>query len=166
MVFITPASLQDIPTIQETNQQIWPATYAAILSPQQIDFMLEMMYSTAALTEQMNTGHYFIIARNEENNVLGFASYSLIEKEIFKLHKLYVLPARHGDNIGKELLDFVVNDIRFMGAKALDLNVNRYNLRAIAFYHKHHFKVIKEVDINIGNDFYMNDFIMRLYLDE
>jgi diamine N-acetyltransferase len=166
MTFISPATLQDIPIIQEVNLQVWPQTYSGILTPQQVDYMLHMMYSSAALQQQMNSGHYFIMAKDEMDNVNGFASYSLIEKEVFKLHKLYVIPKLQGKGVAKELLDYIINDIRFMGARALDLNVNRYNLRAKAFYDKQCFKVLYEEDIDIGQGFYMNDYYMRLYLDD
>ena len=166
MILIIPGTIDDIAIIQEVNSKIWPETYSAILSSDQIAYMLEMMYSTAALQQQINDGHYFILAKDENNRVLGFAAYSLIDKEVFKLHKLYVLPNLHGKGVAKELLDYITNDIRFMGAKALDLNVNCYNYRAKAFYDKHGFKVLREEDIAIGHGYYMNDYYMRLYLDD
>jgi ribosomal protein S18 acetylase RimI-like enzyme len=165
MIFIYPASTPDIPLIRELTYKVWPQTYTPILAKEQIDYMLDMMYSPAALEQQMNNKHYFIIARDENDMPVGFASYSEMKKEIFKLHKLYVLPQKQGSGVGRELLEFITNDIKFMGAKALDLNVNRHNHNAKAFYEKNSFVVIAEEDIDIGGGYFMNDYILRLYLD-
>jgi GNAT superfamily N-acetyltransferase len=165
MIFISQATSSDIPLIRELTFRIWPQAYAPILAPEQIEYMLDMMYSPASLEQQMNKGHFFIIGKDEDEVPIGFASYSETEKEIFKLHKLYVLPDRQGKGIGRDFLEFITNDIKFMGAKALDLNVNRYNHNAKAFYEKNDFVVIGEEDINIGAGYFMNDYRLRLYLD-
>jgi len=61
--------------------------------------------------------------------------------------------------LGKMLLDEVISYIKKKGGKALILNVNRYN-KAQFFYQKQGFKIIEEVDIAIGNNYFMNDFVM------
>lgn len=53
MITIINAQLTDIPVIQEIAKRTWPITFQNILSESQIDYMLEMMYSPQALTEQM-----------------------------------------------------------------------------------------------------------------
>jgi hypothetical protein len=49
MLSIQKASVEDIPLIRELCFKIWPQTYAAIISQEQIDYMLEMMYSEESL---------------------------------------------------------------------------------------------------------------------
>jgi len=165
MTLIYPATISDIPLIRELTYKIWPQTYAPILTKEQISYMLDIMYSPTALEQQMNDKHYFIIGSDENETPVGFASYSEIEKEIFKLHKLYVLPEKQGSGIGRDLLEYAINDIKFMAAKVLDLNVNRYNLKAKSFYERKGFVIIREEDIDIGSGYFMNDYAMRLYLD-
>ena len=46
---------------------------------------------------------------------------------------------------------------------ALTLNVNRFN-KAIDFYLKNGFKIIKEENIEIGNGFLMEDYVMEKIL--
>ena len=45
-------------------------------------------------------------------------------------------------------------------ARSLLLNVNRHN-KAISFYKKYGFDIIAEEDIDIGNGYYMNDYVME-----
>ena len=156
------ADLDDINTIGFLGQQTWPSTYGHILSPEQLDYMVNLFCSPSSLRQQMlEARHHFLILEEEEEPV-GFASWAATpDPAIFKLHKLYVLPGRQGKGMGKAILDFILEDIRPQGAKTLQLNVNRYN-KAIQFYERMGFSIIGEEDIDVGNNFFMNDFIMEL----
>jgi ribosomal protein S18 acetylase RimI-like enzyme len=72
------------------------------------------------------------------------------------------LSNQQGRGIGKYKLAHITNDIKNKGGKSLQLNVNRYNHPAILFYEKQGFSVLKEEDINIGNGYFMNDFVLTL----
>ena len=82
---------------------------------------------------------------------------------LYKLHKIYALPDQQGKGIGKFIINYISGEIKPIGATALQLNVNRYN-KAKGFYEKLGFKVIGEEDIDIGNGYLMNDYIMELGL--
>lgn len=153
------ADEEDINTIGYLAQQIWPRAYNEILSSNQLEYMLKLIYSPAALKEQMNLHHQFIVAELNEDAV-GFASYSPIEKDTYKLHKLYVLPELQGKGLGRALLDFVAEEVIAKGATTLRLNMNRKN-KARQFYEKYGFEIIAEEDIDIGNNFFMNDYVME-----
>lgn len=154
------ADTDDISTIGYLAQQIWPVAYKEILSPEQLEYMLKLMYSPEALKEQMNMQHRFLIAELAGNPV-GFASYSSINDEgAYRLHKLYVLPEFHGKGLGTALLDFITEEIISHGATTLRLNMNRNN-KAKNFYERTGFLIIKEEDIDIGNNYFMNDYVME-----
>ena len=46
----------------------------------------------------------------------------------------------------------------------IELNVNRFN-KAIYFYQKNQFEIVEEVDIEIGNGYLMEDYVMKRNLD-
>ncbi len=159
-VIIRKASLNDIPTIQQITYVTWPVAYKNILSKEQLQYMLQLIYSTNALTQQFNKGDLFYIAELH-NKPVGFASFGFYEKpDVYKLHKLYVLPETQGTGTGKALLQMVLNEIKLFNAASLTLNVNRRN-KAIEFYKKSGFSIIKEEDIDIGNGYFMNDYVME-----
>ena len=163
MFEIKKASTADIDLIRELTFKVWPQTYAAIISKEQIDFMLEMMYSVASLTKQMTEeGCQFEIIY-ENDIAVGFASFSEIENRIWKLHKIYILSNQQGKGTGRFLLDYILNFIRENGATALRLQVNRHN-KAKEFYEKLGFAVIEVADFEIGNGFFMNDYVMEKIL--
>lgn len=160
MIEIRKAFLEDINLIRELTFRVWPQTYAATLSQEQIDYMLELMYSEASLTRQMTEeGCNFIIVY-ENGNPVGFASFSKVETGIWKLHKIYILPNQQGKGTGRLVIDYIINTIKLQAAKALQLQVNRYN-KAKDFYEKLGFSVIKIADFDIGNGFFMNDYVME-----
>jgi GNAT superfamily N-acetyltransferase len=121
--------------------------------------MLEMMYSKSSLEKQMKEGSQFIIVYDNDGPV-GFAAYFLKEKSIYKLDKIYILPSQQGKGTGKFLLEHIIEEIKSKNAKALQLQVNRYN-KARNFYEKLGFTVIDEKDFDIGNGYFMNDYVME-----
>ncbi len=158
---IKTASVTEIPLIRQLAEEIWPGTYIPIIGEAQVCYMLDRFYSSAALDEQMRDGHKFIIGYVDSFPV-GFAAWSLIEHNVYKLHKLYILQSVQGNGYGKAMIGYIKDDIRTLGANALRLNVNRYNQAAISFYEKTGFTLYKTEDIDIGNGFFMNDYILTM----
>ncbi|WP_432711850.1 GNAT family N-acetyltransferase [Pedobacter sp.] len=160
MILLRKAKEQDLPVIQHIAAVTWEPTYVPLLGPKQVAYMLDKMYSKSALLGQLMKGDIFLIAAMNGKDV-GFASYSLEipEQQVYKLHKLYVLPAMHGQGLGKYLINEVLNKVRDAGGKTLELNVNRAN-NAKEFYEKAGFVIKETVDIEIGNGFFMNDYVM------
>ncbi|HEU0226533.1 MAG TPA: GNAT family N-acetyltransferase [Arachidicoccus soli] len=156
---IKEATTLDIPFIQHIVKVTWPITYGKILSNVQINYMLEKIYANDSLTEQMNNGHHFYLLM-EDSVAIGFIDVEKISKKKTKLHKIYLLPDHQGKNYGKVLMGFAIEKAKENNSDSLQLNVNRYNL-ALNFYLKQGFKIVEEVDIPIGNGYFMNDYIME-----
>lgn len=161
MITIEKAGVKDIKTVQDIARKVWPIAYGKILSPEQLAFMLDKFYSSESLEEQMIVfNHRFIIAK--ENYIpVGFASYSAHadDDKVYHLNKLYVDTEMQGKNIGKKLLDHLMLEIKSEGSTSIQLNVNRFN-NAVAFYKKQGFTILREDDIDIGDGYFMNDYVM------
>ena len=155
MLSIRTAAIADIPLIQNITYKVWPATYEAILTPDQ------MMYSTAALTRQISELQHSFLLLYEDEQPIGFASYSTTNTPgVYKLHKIYLDRASQGKGAGKFLLNAVAERVKAADAHILELDVNRHN-KARTFYEKQGFSVFSEKDTDIGNGFFMNDYVMR-----
>lgn len=161
MRHIVEAKLQEITIIQEIAYKTWPRTFGNILSTAQIEYMLEMMYSTSSLTKQMQAfGHRFLLAI-ENGQYVGFISYESPYKDTpqTKIHKIYILPEAQGKGVGKRLMDAVEQIAQAKGDSSLLLNVNKHN-EAEQFYARLGFELIGTEDIDIGSGFLMEDKIM------
>ncbi len=159
---IRKATIHDIHLIQNLAYVTWPVAYRKVISSDQIEYMLDKMYSQESLEHQFYEGVQFLIADVEEEAV-GFASFSILEGYTYKLHKLYVNPEKQQVGAGKALLKEVIARVINLGGKKLQLQVNRKN-KSVGFYEKMGFAIIKEQDFYFGNDYYMNDYIMELDL--
>lgn len=162
MTIIKSAEYKDLQIVHELANKIWPSAYGDILASDQLDYMLWQIYSLSSLQNQFENLHHNFIIAFDERVPIGFASFSPKENNnIYKLHKIYVLPQQQGTGIGKLLLNHIIGLIKKSHASTLELNVNRYN-KARLFYEKLGFKIIAEEDIDIGNGYFMNDYIMQL----
>lgn len=161
MITLRKAKEQDIEIIRDIAAATWPETYLDIIGQQQIDYMLDKMYNKGELLKQFLEGHTFIIAEDGSNEY-GFAGYSIInhEERIYKLHKLYVLPTAHGKGVGKILINEVFNQVKDAGAHSLELNVNKHN-NAKDFYLKGGFTIKEAVKLDIGDGYFMDDYVME-----
>lgn len=165
MISIRKAELADLFTIRDLAHEIWPDAYLEILGQAQLDYMLDKIYSLHSLEHQYKVlKHHFILIFQDETPV-GFASFSPRSKDLsgYHLHKIYVHPSQQGKNLGNKMLGYIIEEIKKAGATALQLNVNRHN-KALYFYEKQGFKIIRQEDIDIGSGYYMNDYVMELKL--
>ena len=147
--------------VHDLAHRIWPDTFKEILSPEQLIFMLNWMYSIETLRHQMSNGHRFF-AIKEDQVPLGFIG---IESNYptqgqLKIHKLYVLPSQQGKGLGKQLIDYVAQLAKEQQINLLTLNVNRFN-KAVDFYTHIGFSIAFEENIDIGNGYLMEDYVMN-----
>jgi GNAT superfamily N-acetyltransferase len=169
------ANTSDISTIQHIASVTWPVAYVDILSPRQMSYMLNLMYHHEVLKKQMEEqGHLFFIAE-QDGKALGFAGVSPENYQfpadknakegakVWKLHKLYVLPAAQKLGVGKSLMNTIEETVKKSGGNYLILNVNRKN-PAYQYYLKKGFEVLESGDFDIGSGFYMNDYVMGIHL--
>ena len=158
-VEIKKAGIEAIESIRDLAFKIWPNTYKNIISITQIDFMLEMMYSSLSIKKQMEEGCQFLMIY-ENGSEVGFASYQIFETQA-KLHKIYILENCQGKGYGKAMVHEIIECLKNENVNTLTLNVNRNNTAKLA-YEKMGFRVEKEEDIEIGNGFFMNDYVMKI----
>ncbi len=162
-IIIQPANVKDIPVIHSLANRIWRISYREMLSPKQMEYMLGLMYSHESLRYQIEKQQHTFLIAYEDEKAVGFAAFFpkyKISSAIYRLDKIYVLPDLHGKGMGKKIIDHIISIIQPKGASILELNVNRKN-KAISFYEKIGFIIIKEVDVAIGEGYFMNDYVMQ-----
>ena len=167
-IFIRRAGRDDLQTIHEMAEVVFRNTYKTILSPEQMDYMMDWMYSLPNLEKQVSQGHTYYIAWLGDVH----QGYVLVRKdsvdddgtEVWHLEKIYVMPSAQGTGLGHKLLDTVkqhVIDNKSTAKARIELNVNRNN-PAVGFYRNQGLKILRQGDFPIGKGFFMNDYIMGL----
>lgn len=147
---------EEIKTLAELASEIWHEYWPCILTPEQIDYMVENFQSENAIKEQIaneNYTYYFLIIDGE---VAGYTGVSEKGEYLF-LSKLYIKKEFRHQGIGRKAFD----EIKKLGFDKIQLTVNKYNKNTIEAYLKYGFKIIDEAVTDIGNGFVMDDYIME-----
>ncbi|WP_018628537.1 GNAT family N-acetyltransferase [Niabella aurantiaca] len=156
---IRKATTEEIAIIHQLALDIWPKAFEQILTPEQTGYMLQLMYAPAVLEMEMQRGvEYYIL--NHAGADMGYTAIEQKEQDSWKLHKIYLSQKMHGKGLGKFQLQHMEAIAKNRGAQYLLLNVNRQN-KAVDFYKRQGYEVIKTEDIDIGGGFFMNDYQMR-----
>ena len=162
------AGEEDIQLVHDMAEIVFRHTYKDILSEQQMEYMMEWMYSLPNLHRQLREGHVYHICY-VEGHPCGYVS---VQPEgiaedgvpVYHLQKIYVLPSEQGKGLGKFLFKTAVDYIRSQVPDLpfrIELNVNRNN-KAVDFYKHLGMSILRQGDFHIGNGFYMNDYIMGM----
>lgn len=161
---IKKAGKSDVATIRDLAHAIWPSAFKEILTENQIQYMLDWMYNMETLSSQMSTGHDFFLLYHLDSPI-GFIGLEF-QEEIgkVKIHKLYLLQKYQGKGLGKFMFLHALDYASLMFAKAVYLNVNRFN-ESVKFYLGMGMQIIQSEDIDIGRGFYMNDYVMEMPLN-
>jgi GNAT superfamily N-acetyltransferase len=158
---ITPLRDADIAPVCALAREIWMQHYPGIISVRQIEYMLALRYSPAAIGMQLKTGEAWWDELKVRGELCGFASYRRgTEARAMKLDKLYVHQLARGKGYGAALIDHVAKVAAQQGMDKLYLQVNKFNHGSVAVYLRAGFKVAKTVKADIGNGFFMDDYVM------
>lgn len=148
---------EDAVLINQLADRIWRKYYTAIITMEQIDYMLKRMYSVESLVKQMEEGQQFTLVYHQEKPV-GYISISTMDSKKYFLHKFYVETEDHRKGIGSDLFNYILKQLK--NAEIIELTVNRQNYKAINFYFKNGFTIKEVADFDIGEGYFMNDFVM------
>lgn len=139
-------------------QRIWRIHYPPIIGAEQVEYMLSTMHAPAKVAEQMAGGQTFSFVLDDEKQIGYVATSNPSPGELF-IHKFYIDPALQGKGIGKKVFEEILQNNP--GINTIRLTVNRMNYKSINFYFKVGFVIEDVKDFDIGNGYFMNDFIMK-----
>lgn len=158
---IIKATEKDISTIQNLAKASWKSAYANILEQEQIDYMLDLMYSESTLKTHFENPNYRYYLIEEDEVFLGFIGFEFHnEPDTTKLHRIYFVKEAQGKGLGKKALEFIKAETQKSGDKRLTLTVNKNN-NAKDFYESQGFKVYDEAIFDIGKGYVMDDYLME-----
>lgn len=156
---ISPLRPDEAEAVVNLAGRVWRAHYPGIISPEQIEYMLEQRYRPVLVRQFLARGDVWLGAR-AAGLLVGFAHGHPLAEGDYKLDKLYVDLdwQRHG--IGGALIREMSARALAHGHGRLALRVNRQNQQAIDAYLKHGFSVATIHLEDIGNGFIMDDYVM------
>jgi ribosomal protein S18 acetylase RimI-like enzyme len=165
MIDFRRTTIDDIPTIRTLARRIWEEAYSQLLSKAQIEYMLEMMYSSNVIECEITNGTVWELIYFD-GEAVGYISYALGKDNSVKLSKIYISEINRGRGIADAALKRVIRYAVVHERSFVYLTVNKENKRAIRAYEKNGFSIAESVVTDIGNGFVMDDHIMKYYCTE
>jgi ribosomal protein S18 acetylase RimI-like enzyme len=159
MLLFQAAQEDDIPALRALAERIWRGSYAEMISPEQMDYMLGRMYSEETIRRELAEGVLWELVWLS-GEPIGFLSITFGTDGVAKLNKLYLLPEFQGRGLGQGMLARVFAVAVERGAREVRLQVNKGNVRAQRVYERAGFRIAEAAVFDIGGGFVMDDFVM------
>ena len=164
-ILIKPVhSSLEIQTVAQLAHKIWNQHYVPIIGHEQVDYMLDKFQDADAIAQQIEDGYeYFIIY--QKKNPCGYLALvpNQIEKKMM-ISKIYIDSQFRRLSLGSQLLDFAIEEARKRRFNCIWLTVNKNNSKSIAWYQKRGISIKDKIEIDIGNGFIMDDYLMEMTL--
>lgn len=142
--------------------EIWRQHFKGIISDAQIEYMLENFQSYPAMVRQTEEENYnYFLIKDENGSFEGYFAIAPRGEYLF-LSKIYIRKDSRGKGYARKAVEFIKDFARKMNLKNIILTVNRDNTDTVNIYKKMDFEILEEMDTDIGNGFFMNDYKMRL----
>jgi GNAT superfamily N-acetyltransferase len=146
--------------VSHLAQIIWRECYADIISEEQIDYMLDRDQSKEAIAKQIaEKGYEYRIVTDDDNDI-GYYAYFRNGDSLI-LSKIYLLREARGKGFGTLALKDVYLYAEEHGSRTICLRVNKKNVKAIKTYEANHFTIFCEDKSDIGQGFFMDDYLMK-----
>jgi len=156
LVIAKQHELEEIARLAEIT---WNEHYIPIIGQKQVDYMLAKIYSEKAMQEQFaKKGHVFYFVELDGKRI-GYVAVTYMPEinEVF-IHKFYLLAQKQKKGLGTQVFHLLYT--LFPAEATYKLTVNRQNFKSINFYFKNGFTIHSVEDFDIGEGYFMNDFVM------
>lgn len=160
-------SFEPVQTPEEVNTmctlaaEIWEEHFTPILEPGQVPYMVEKFQSVPAVTKQIQEGYEYRLTV-VDGKPAGYTGFHPDGNGKMFLSKLYVHKDFRGTGLARKAFTYLQERCRKEGLSAIWLTVNRFNTHTIEIYRHFGFTVIREEKADIGNGYYMDDYIMEV----
>ncbi|MBQ3584321.1 MAG: GNAT family N-acetyltransferase [Lachnospiraceae bacterium] len=160
--FIPVMSEEQITALAFMADTVWHEWFQTLLSPEQIDYMVDKFQSIPALRKQIVKEGYEYFFLNVNGTNVGYIGIHIEPdtKKLF-LSKIYILKPFRGKRYASEAFEFLEGMCQGYQLKSIYLTVNKYNENSIQVYTKRGFQNIKSQVTDIGNGFVMDDYVME-----
>ena len=149
----------DIQTVAALAKEIWHEHFTPIIGIQQVEYMLQNLQSAGPITRQIADGYeYFLL--DEDGVKIGYSAVHAEDDALF-LSKLYLRSTSRGNGYASRVLRFYIRLCRQRGLNRIWLTCNRFNTGTLEVYRHLGFQTVREEKAEIGNGYFMDDYIME-----
>ena len=148
-----------IAQVAQLAETIWKEHFTPIIGAAQVQYMLEKFQSVCELKQQLQEGYeYYGIFLHEQ--LCGYCGIHPENNRLF-LSKLYLKKEARGQHLATKTFLFLKSLCKERGLRSIWLTCNRNNSGSLAVYRHLGFQTVKEEKTDIGNGYFMDDYIME-----
>ncbi len=155
---IRKATTSDIAYVQDLSEEVLPNAFHGVLTTEQIDYMLDRLYSQEALSAEISDADKKSYVASIDGHDAGYACIIRQGPDLFFLPKIYVDNREQNKGIGSSLFKHILQELKSKHPDPLtiEVKINRHN-RARHFYKSLGFTLDREVttdleDCNISQE--------------
>ncbi len=163
MITVRPAQARDVGGIEGVARQTWGATYAGIISPESQQRLLESFYSSSALEEALRQEKSWFFVAEEEGEVVGYAQFVIQEDGDGQLTRIYVLPEKQRQGMGRLLMEAGIRALGAEGSARLIVQVEQENHGGVQFYRREGFRFERAFSVELlGETLALCEYVLPL----
>lgn len=155
---------EDLHTLADMASAIWHEFFPALISLEQIDYMLKKFQSFEAMKQQIKEDNYHYYMLMLDGVPSGYFGVSVKDDGTLFLSKLYLKSELRGKGFASLMWNEVKKIARNEGCEMIWLTVNKGNTHAVNVYKHNGMRLLREECTDIGNGFYMDDYVFGLYV--
>lgn len=155
---------KDASEVAKLACEIWHETYPGIITTAQINYMLNNMYNSDIISNEIERGYIWKFLNLDKERIGFFSIFLNRNQHSMYISKLYLKGEYQGEGLGQHMLEHIRGIAKKGGFKVISLNVNKKNKKAITAYKRFGFEVNESTVKDIGGGYKMDDFIMVLKL--
>ena len=158
-------SKADIKLTTQLAHKIWNQHYEPIIGQDQVNYMVDKFQSESAITKQLEDGYLYFLIEHQSKPCGYLALVPNKSENKLMISKIYVDIDYRGLSLGTKLLEFTIKKAKTESFRTIWLTVNKYNTNSIKWYEKKGFRIKKEIVMDIGNGYVMDDYLLELLIN-
>ena len=169
--FIECVSDEQLTELSAMAYDIWREFFPAVISTEQIEYMLEKFQSPQAMIKQTaEEGYHYYMVKVGSEQAGYFAvckkdtGMKLMPENALFLSKFYLKKEMRGKGIASLMFKEIRRIARKEGCELIWLTVNKGNEHAISVYKKFGMRIIRDQTADIGSGFVMDDHVFGIMI--
>jgi len=150
----------DFDAVTALAYAIWLPHYSPLVGTEKTEYILSLRFTPNNLRAYIGAADNGMELLRVDGALVGYCSYAK-QGDALKLEQLYLLSEHKGRGLGGLMLRHVESLARDFGCQRMFLQVAKGNKDAIAVYLRTGFVIRDAVEIDIGDGFVMDDYILE-----
>jgi ribosomal protein S18 acetylase RimI-like enzyme len=160
-VLVPVNTTEEIAEVSSLANEIWRDYYVPVIGLAQVEYMLGKFQSPAAIVAQRLEGYeYYFVRSPADGSHGGYIALQAQAEGLLFISKFYLQRAVRGTGLGRTTMTAIEHLARARGLSCLWLTVNKGNA-AVQVYERLGFRKTRELVVDIGAGFVMDDFRME-----